>query len=69
MPRASDRDVSSACPANQTPVLKPQHTADRKSLKAQHNIDRNQTPVLKPSVRKWTRTISDTITTPMDPHR
>ncbi len=40
MPRASYMDVLAACPANQTPVLKPQHTADRKSLKAQHNLDR-----------------------------
>ncbi len=38
MPRASYMDVLAACPANQTPVLKPQH-----------NIDRKHTPVLKPS--------------------
>ncbi len=32
-------DVLAACPANQKPVLKPQHNIDRKPLKRQRNID------------------------------
>ncbi len=56
-------DVLAACPANQTPVLKPQHNINRQSdtatehtaspqfrtTKSQHNADRNPSVFVAPA--------------------